>query len=204
MPSHSLRIFAAIVPEPPLTQALLDLQHQLKGSLSRARFTAPEQLHLTLAFHPRCPEPHLAQIITGLRQECAKSRPLAVVLRPPGAFPSPSRARTLWSGVAERDIAGSSGELFRLAEAIQGRWREEQPENERELPQPFVPHITLARLKGISNVEAALSAAWDTAMAVQMEIRELVLFRSELCAGGAKHTPLHRVRLDPVRLGGAA
>jgi 2'-5' RNA ligase len=108
-----------------------------------------------------------------------------------GAFPDTRRPRALWLGI-ERG-AGELGDLARRLDdaLVPLGW----PPDARA----YRPHLTVARLDaapradGIAAVEELIGAAagWRTSF----RAHEVVLFRSHLGRGPARHEALHRVPL---------
>ena len=97
-----------------------------------------ENVHLTLRFIGEVPENLLPEI-----SECVKlasSFPsFTMKILGLGAFPSPSRPRVIWVGVDEG--AKKLKELRKQLETCLSRYS--KPDRNR-----FVPHITIARVKG--------------------------------------------------------
>jgi len=128
------RVFFALWPDAAARATLAELAREIAGSHG-GRPTAPELLHLTLAFlgdqSPRRVEAlrHLA--------DCIRARSFVLVLDELGAFP---RAGVTWLGasVAQSGLEVLHGEL---AAALQ---RQGFPVEAR----PYAPHLTLTRRSG--------------------------------------------------------
>ena len=99
------------------------------------RWTAPEMLHLTVAFLGDL-EPSSVPALSGqLAEVAARHRRITAQVGAFGAFPTPGRARVLWCGLDE-----PSGRLLQLAaDATHALGIEAR--------QPYRPHITIARAK---------------------------------------------------------
>ena len=98
-----------------------------------------------------------------------------------GVFPRPSRPQVLWIGVIDQ-----SGQLSALQEKFEKECAAEGfPKEDRA----YKPHLTIARLRKPegtrSLAETHLKMQFE---ATQVEIKELVLFRSELSPKGSKYS----------------
>lgn len=134
-----MRLFAAV--RPP--EAVLDhLERALSGVAALAdgggvRWSAPENLHLTLGFFGEVPEGAIAELADSLGSVTAEASPFTLRLRGAGVF----GLRTLWIG------AGAGAEvdpMVRLATDVRtagervSRFRDERPR--------VRPHLTIGRV----------------------------------------------------------
>lgn len=175
------RLFIAIdLPEPQrrTLEALRDYSLQ-------ARWTPPEQYHLTLRFigdveDPACLD--IQQALRGVRCQCFLLDGEGV-----GVFPSIRRARVLFARVA------MSNDLETLYGNIESCLLEAGVPTETR---PFQPHITVARLKDCTpeEVNAYLSANQNTTIEPFL-VQHVHLYASELTRKGAIHERLQTYRL---------
>jgi 2'-5' RNA ligase len=176
-----VRAFVALELDPPLRQALGELQQRLRSTLGGIRLVRPEGIHLTLRFlGPTSPE-----------QIRALGPPLAAAARacPPleahvgGAFTFPDHGgpRVLWLGVQLPPAASLLQGACERAAAEAGFEREERP---------FRAHLTLGRWR-----ERTPRPALPETDLGPTRLDSLVLFRSEMAKGGAVYTPLARFAL---------
>jgi 2'-5' RNA ligase len=98
-----------------------------------------------------------------------------------GVFPRPSRPQVLWIGVSD-----SSGQLTALQEKFENECAAAGfPKEDRA----YRPHLTIARLRkpesARSLAEAHLKMKFEP---IDVEVKELVVFRSELSPRGSKYT----------------
>lgn len=178
------RAFVAIDLAEPARSAVTDYLAGLRAAITGVGWTRPEHLHLTLAFLGEVPRTRIASV----------SDRLAAVLLPRlrfearvvglGAFPSVARPQVLWVGIASPELAG-------LADVVQGACeREGFPREQR----PFRAHVTLGRVRqrgGRSGgTDFALLARDGDRDFGTTVVEHVVLYRSELGRGGARHTPL--------------
>lgn len=117
-----LRLFVALVP-PPEALEHLDAFLEPRRAAAPFRWSAAEQVHLTLAFCPAAPERVLDDL------------------------PDPLAARVLWAGLDLDDDARA--ELDRLAAGVRGAASHvgAAPEGQR-----FRPHLTVGRLGAPAGV----------------------------------------------------
>jgi 2'-5' RNA ligase len=193
------RLFVAVdLPEP--------LRVQVSGlcrGVAGARWSRPEQLHVTLRFLGFVPEESLEPVrerLAGVHRP-----PFALGLRGVGVFPPPGArkpARVLWVGLEPDEPLRS---LKQAVDAALGP----DPEAERR---GFSPHLTLARLgHGSSRAKPAANQAHDRARwreelagflaanagyaAGPWLVDELHLYRSILRREGALHEIVQTYRL---------
>jgi RNA 2',3'-cyclic 3'-phosphodiesterase len=149
--------------------------------------------HLTLHFFEDLSEDRVPVVVEALAEAAGPIPPFDLEIRGVGAFPTPQRPRVVWAGVGE-----GSAMLVSLANRVrQGLASRGFPVEAR----PFVPHLTLAR------VRSPRQATWASRFLVAPEnasrpwgrfpVSELVLKQSELLPSGARHTVRERVRLGP-------
>jgi 2'-5' RNA ligase len=159
------------------------------GGGPRPRWVRSESLHLTIRFLGNTPPEAIGGLDEALDEAASGVEPIACRLAEGGAFPSGSRPRVLWIGVAEG--ASALANLARRVEdalAARGWERDERP---------FAAHLTLARTDGVGAAPAlaaelreragTLDAAWTA--------DRLVLFESITGNGPARYLPLHEAPL---------
>lgn len=150
---------------------------------------APEGWHLTLAFLGSVEETRVDAIASALLPIAAAASPMRLSVEGLGTFGGGRRPRVLWAG-----IGGESQRLVDLASEVR---RALAPLGFAEEARPFSPHLTLARARHPrGDVELAAcrdryaDGGWGS-----FELREIVLYRSELSQQGARYTPLHTLSL---------
>jgi 2'-5' RNA ligase len=175
MSGTTLRLFIAVDLPSALQPAIADLCHGISG----ARWTRPEQLHITLRFLGATPEDRLGELRDGLRRVRVPRFRLA--LRGAGVFPpvgSRKWARVLWIGLEPPTP------LQQLKLAIDGILGPDPDTAKRG----FNPHLTLARFstRPRSDLDRFLAehAGFDGGRFV---VTEFHLYRSTLRPEGALH-----------------
>lgn len=195
--SHSpeqIRSFIAI----ELPQNVKDGLAQLRSELERAehrfvKWVNPEAIHLTLKFLGNILFKQVAEITKAMEEAAQGISPFHLEISGLGAFPNLQRPAVLWVG-----ISGEIDKLLRLQQNIDsalapfGFAREERP---------FVPHLTLARIRqGTSPMERrsfgelAMSVSFTTSYSLGVETVNLM--RSQLMPAGAIYTCLFVVELE--------
>lgn len=147
--------------------------------------------HLTLQFFEDLPGDRLPVAVEAMQSTAGGTAPFPLVVQGVGAFPTLHRPRVVWAGMGEGAAnAQALGDRLRAAMASRGFPVEDRP---------FVPHLTLARVRSprdavwasrfLANPEHA-GRVW-----VRTTVSEIVLKESELLPTGARHTVRARVGL---------
>ncbi len=176
------RAFVAITPPP----AVLDAVERLfaRGPDRRFRWTRRDQWHITLQFFGRVRDP--SAFTAALARACSGVPAVPVRLRGGGTFPRPERAEVLWLGVEDGDrLAALHERIIDAAGAFLAR-------RDRA---PFVPHLTVARLRRPTDLRADVDALAGVAIGPAWRADEVTLFESETRPDGAVHRPVVRYPL---------
>ncbi len=162
-----MRCFVAIDMPQELRDRLVRLQDELRRAEADVRWVRPETLHLTLRFLGEIDASAASRLGKDLAAEAAGRPPLPISIEGAGLFPT-----VVW--------VGCRGELAPLAAAVDAVARA------AGLPadgKPFVPHVTIGRVKTTRNVER-LRAALPGGPLGAFVARELLLVRSTLTPAG--------------------
>ena len=165
-----MRAFVAAVPPPEVLAPLVRAVDGLRGTYA-ASWVPEERLHVTLAFLGEIEEDTARRVEANVREAAAARAPFALSLRGGGAFPRPARARVLWAG-----LDGDLDALASLARATRRAARAARVDVERA---PYVPHVTVARLRRPADVTGAV-VALDAVTSEGWTVNEVVLMRSVL------------------------
>jgi 2'-5' RNA ligase len=174
-----LRLFvAADVPKDRL-EVVDGSTEGLRGTLAGARWTRPEDRHVTLKFLGST-DPALLDPVERAIHTVASGVPQAeLALGGLGAFPSTRKARVLWVGISDPNsalsalAAGLDSALGPLGFASEAR--------------PYRAHVTLARFKG----PAALPELPAIPSTDPFRLDRLLLYRSHLSPKGASYEVLN-------------
>jgi len=169
-----MRLFTAIDPPDDARDLLSALQ---QATSLAARWTDPEQFHVTLRFLGDVPSDQAERINDAL----GRIQALPVTCRPYGLDLLPSRhnPRVLIVGLKRSDALL---DLYRkVSDAIEAHGLE--PDD-----RPFRPHITLARLDDVSPEDVhAVVTATDTSSLEPFTVNAFHLYESTLTSEGAVH-----------------
>lgn len=177
-----LRLFIAL----PLPWDVREQLDRLRGGIPGARWTAPENFHLTLRFIGDTSETQAADIDDALARIAMPAFDLT--LDGVGHFGHLQKARILWAGVAD------CPPLLRLQRKVDtAMMRIGLPADRRK----FAPHVTLARIKGETGHHLADFLARNNMMRSQpITIGSFALFASFLKSGGPVYEALNHYPLE--------
>ena len=192
-PTEKLRLFIAIpIPEPVRDEIIcVQREMQLLVPGSAARWTKPDQFHLTLRFLGDVPVAGLQQLKESVATVCRSSQPLRLRAEGVGFFPNLHSPRVVWVGICDRE---------RLLIDLQKRIGTAVcPFTAEPGEKTFSGHVTLGRLKNLKPTDALKLAAHAQTVKDrtfgQWTAHEIEIIRSELFPDGARHTTLKEFRL---------
>ena len=169
-----MRLFVAI----PIPERIKDTLTAMCGGVDGARWRERAQLHLTLRFLGEI-DGAMARDIDDVLSQITMP-PFDLVLRRTGFFNERQLARVLWAGV-EDDSA-----LRKLYGKIQHGLGVIGIEAEHRR---YHPHVTLARLNGISALEAeGYAARYSEYASPPFTVDRFCLYSSHRARDGAIHT----------------
>ncbi|MGZ4689370.1 MAG: RNA 2',3'-cyclic phosphodiesterase [Acidimicrobiia bacterium] len=166
------RAFVAVVPPDDVLDAIEGLLERPKSS--RFAWTHRDQWHITLQYYGRIAD--VDGLKDGVRAAAAAWDPIRIWMQGGGAFPNPKNARVFWLGV------GGSDALIDLHATVAAATRTFIERRDRI---PLMPHLTLARLKRVTDLVADVDALADAPVGVPWTVAELLLLESEPRSGGA-------------------
>ena len=191
-PARPRLFFAVPVPDPArrlVADVMAHVQASVGDGRAKIRWVRVEGLHLTLRFLGQTPReriPRLSQMLDALG---AATPAFAVTIARAGAFPNPSRPRTLWLGIEH-----GADDLAQLAADLEAGVVADGQEIGTK---PFAPHLTIARTDGLRAAAAAAAALRDAAEALEAHFTadRVVLFQSHLGHGPASYEAVHEAAL---------
>ncbi len=194
-----IRTFVAIeLPEQAIA-GLAQLQSRLKTLTPphSVRWTAPQNIHLTLHFLGDIAAADTAKVSNALEQVAASAAPFSLQLGGLGCFPNTQRPRVLWVGMLEQSpllaaLVQNLGDRLQTAIGF-------TPEK-----RPYSPHLTLGRVKnGIQPRslrqlgETIVQFQKQVGQVARVGVSEVSFIQSELQPAGPAYTLLSRHRLGP-------
>ena len=181
---QKIRCFIAIEMSREITDALGNIQDELKRGISGVKWVKPDNIHLTLKFIGSIEEDVIEQIKGIITEIASKAQPFKIRLSSAGAFPTPERPRVIWIGIEEG--GKESSELACSIEEELGKLGIEKESR------AFHPHLTLARVKFLKDKHSVKNALASLKVsASEMTATRLTLFQSTLTREGSIYSVLH-------------
>ena len=195
---ESVRSFIAIELPDELKSRLSGLQARLKsGEFYRIKWVDPYAVHLTLKFLGNVAVDRLKAITGAVETAVRGISPFCLEVNELGVFPSLKRVQVVWVGIG--------GEIDKLNQIQQCLESSLLPLGFTAESRPFVPHLTLARLRDQSPLAerqkfGELVADTKFGAPYIFEVSRIDLMRSELTRGGAIYSRIGSVGLVKPRV----
>ncbi len=188
-----MRMFVAV--RPP-EQVIEDLDEFLtvRREAGPFRWTAVDQIHLTLAFLAEVPDHRLDDLVDRLAHAAQRRTTFETVVAGGGAFPDPARGRVLYAGLELSTEAAT--ELDQLAAGCRTAATTSGLEVDG---QRFRPHLTLARC-GRPKELSSWVRLLDAYRGPPWQVDEVSLVGSHL-GEGPRRQPRHEL-VQTLPLGG--
>ena len=152
---------------------------EIKRSGARIKLVEPYNTHITLKFLGNTAESLVSNIEEIIKNAVEGLKPFEIELRGCGAFPSPTRPRVVWIGVKE-----GADTLKKIAESIDIGASKLGFERERR---PFVPHLTVGRVKGSIGALPRVLAEWANKDFGKVIVDKVFLMKSVLKPEGPEY-----------------
>ena len=182
------RVFCAVELPDVVRARLEDHVRRLRKEVldAAASWSRVENIHVTLKFFGNVEVKRIEKISAAAERVAKEFSTFEIGVGETGVFPRPSRPQVLWIGVSD-----PSGQLNALQEKFENECAAVGfPKEDRA----YRPHLTIARLRkpegARSLAEAHLKMEFET---IQVNVEELVVFRSELSPKGSRYTPISRI-----------
>jgi len=187
--SSMLRTFIAVPISVKTGAQLRAAQQALVAKGIRARWTRPDQFHVTLKFLGNIPEPEVARVAQATESAVGGWGPFTLSFEGVGAFPDWARPRVLWA-----QIAAGREALMDLAERVEAALADLGYPREGR---PFTPHVTLGRVpEGAAFGGPAPFPAHDIVKAGPERAERVVVYESRLTPAGAIYVERHSIALQ--------
>lgn len=184
-----MRLFLAVDLPDPFRKALGALRRRLEPHDPGWRWIDPRAIHLTLRFLGEVDSDDDRRTREAWRRVAAAAKPFLLAAGPLGQFPSSGRPRVLWVAVRD-DPAGAAAALAGGLEAV-ARRSGFVPEE-----RPFRGHLTLARARRGGRPRPPAETGVPAELRHELaEVRDAVLFRSDLRPAGPRYTALEKFPL---------
>jgi 2'-5' RNA ligase len=180
----AVRAFFAWEPPETAKDALGALARELRARPDgdAVRWVRPEGYHVTLRFLGNVPVTELPTLAKSVEGALAGAAPFPVTFGAAHAFPSVRQPRVVVIELAPEALLAALAERVEAGVVAAGL-----PAERRR----FRAHLTLGRVRG--RRVPALDAPAPAAGA--LEVRDVVLFRSDLGEGGSRYSPLAQLPL---------
>jgi RNA 2',3'-cyclic 3'-phosphodiesterase len=181
-PPPRWRLFVAADLDEAARAACADVAQRLRAKRFAAKWVAPENYHLTVAFIGGVDEARVEGVRAAVRDAAAGASPLDVPLDAVGAFPNERRARIAWVGSStpQSAFAALCGAV-RSALGVLGFTFDRHAD----------AHVTLARADGKSALPDVAAPA-----IAPVRVDSLTLYRSFTAPSGARYAALERFALS--------
>ena len=180
----AIRTFVAVLIAEDLKQQIARVQGQIKKLAPDVKWVAPKNIHVTLKFLGNVREDEIGQVRSAVDDAVRAFSPFEIAISGLGAFPSPARARVVWTG-----IEVGQQQLTDLAAAVDAGVSKLGFEPEER---PFKSHITIGRVKTSRHL-AGLAAGIEEVDACDLgtqQVSSVVVMQSELLREGPVYSPL--------------
>ncbi len=177
--AKALRLFVAFIVADAAIEEVDRAIEPWRGRFPRARWVPRENMHVTLKFLGRTWPRLEAWVHQQIEAVADVHGPIATRLTGLGSFPSATRARVLWAGIADPE-----GAFGRLAEALDVALVEAFAPDARA----FAPHLTVARSDPPLKLDEGFSRT--PVAPVGFRVDEIVLFRSHLRRPAPRYEPI--------------
>jgi RNA 2',3'-cyclic 3'-phosphodiesterase len=179
-----MRCFLAIELPTHVRDSLADLQNRLASLTRDVRWTAVDQIHLTVKFLGEVPDATAARVCDVASRVARDHPPFELQVSGTGCFPPRGPARIVWAGLA--DLPQSLVDCQKACEQAYAALGF-APEN-----RAFHPHLTVGRVRdqrGSYRVRPEVEAHAQFEGG-RFTVGELVMFQSVLDRGGPTYIPL--------------
>ncbi len=180
-----IRSFLAFELPDRIGNMVAQVSDELKRHPLDIRWVKAANMHLTVLFMGSVLGENIEKIEEEAAMVCQEYGPFNIRLKSIGTFGGKHNPRVLWIG-----LDGDMGRLTAFRDTIQ---KHLAPFGVKEEKRPFKPHLTLGRFRkkpNQSDLDETLSR-WQDLSSQVCDLKELILFKSELKPSGAVHTRLN-------------
>jgi 2'-5' RNA ligase len=181
------RMFCAVELSDHVRERLREHIQRLRAAdpEAAASWTRVENSHLTLKFFGNVDVSRIPAISDAASRAVKEVSSFTIGIGGTGVFPKPSRPQVLWIGVSD-----PSGKLSSLQRQVENECAKKGFDKE---DRAYRPHLTIARLRKPEGARQLADAHLQMKFEpIDIELKELVVFRSELSSKGSRYTALFR------------
>jgi 2'-5' RNA ligase len=187
------RLFVAVPVPDLIRKEMTGVQSELQplAPPGVARWTRPEQFHLTLRFLGDVSSDRVAALREAVGAVCSGAPRFSLRAQGIGLFPSAHSPRVIWVGI--NDSVPLTGLQSQIEQAV-------RPFSTGPGGEHFTGHVTLGRFKpfkgpGIVDLAARVAAMKDRTFG-EWTAQKVEIIRSELSSSGARYATLAAFSLD--------
>lgn len=185
-----LRLFFAVPVSEAVRETVVEVQKELRQTGAAVKWVERENVHFTLKFLGDTAEERIPALVETARGVAARTAPFEVKVQGLGYFPEGRRPQVIWAGctVGGEEFAALGHDLD-MALAAAGLAEADR--------RPFVPHLTLGRVRGGRNLRElaeALAANAERELGA-MRVERFLLMQSELRREGPVYAEVGRFEL---------
>jgi len=181
-----IRSFLAFELPDEIKETVFSIYRKFKRSGLDVKWVKEENIHLTVIFMGNVAEKDIEPMGKAIEKACKKYGTFRIKVKGTGVFSSLKDPRVLWIGV--------KGDVERLSFFRDRLQKELKKFGIKEETRAFIPHITIGRFrKGFSEKEKLknLLTEFKEVESPEADLKELILFKSELRPEGARYTKLN-------------
>jgi 2'-5' RNA ligase len=182
---QKIRTFVAVAISSAVRDGAMRLIERFRATGAEVKWVAPENMHITLKFLGDVDSREIHRVCEAVQGAVADAAPFEFEVRGAGAFPKPSRPRTVWLGVAQ-----GREELIDLNKRVE---RPLEKLGFRREARRFQPHLTIGRVRrggpGVAELGTLIGEKGDVELGLTTA-RELVVFSSQLDRSGPTYEAL--------------
>ena len=183
----NMRAFLAVDLDEKLKDEVIKVQKRIKDANAQLKFVEPENLHFTLKFLGEVSDSKLEDIKVMIENKINEYKPFKLSIKETGFFPHSGYIRVIWLGVEDPETY-SQMQMDLDIEFIKLGFKKEKS---------YIPHLTIARVKGAKNKETLISLIKEMKNVDigDMMVDKLVLKKSELTPVGPIYSNLIEFKL---------
>ncbi|HOQ20335.1 MAG: RNA 2',3'-cyclic phosphodiesterase [Methanothermobacter tenebrarum] len=182
-----IRSFLAIDVDNPLKDKIIEVQRILEEADAQLKFVEPENLHFTLKFFGQINNNMIEKLSRTIKEKIGSYKPFKLKIEGVGVFPNKNYMRVIWLG------AKNPEEFSEIQKTLDEEFKRLGFKKEKS----YIPHLTIARVKGGKNKDRLLEKIeeLENVQIGEMQIKELKLKKSELKPEGPTYTTIKTFKL---------
>ncbi|MCM8766279.1 MAG: RNA 2',3'-cyclic phosphodiesterase [Candidatus Omnitrophica bacterium] len=186
-----MRTFIAVEISEEVRKEIVQIQEELKKTEADVKWVESKNMHLTLKFLGEVEAEKIELIKENLRRITQEIKSFEIAFQGLGVFPNLEFPRVVWVGIEK-----GKEEMVKLAMKIDDELQKLGFPKERR---PFSCHLTLGRVRSSKNrdkLKRAIKERENFKIKSIMDLKECILFRSQLTPAGPIYTALAQFNLS--------